>query len=103
MATPTATDPTATPPGPSSEAAPSTRRPLVLLVGNPNTGKTTLFNRLTGQNARIGNYPGVTVERRSGTSRLDGNRLVEVIDLPGTYSLSARSASSPIGSCRLSG
>ncbi len=67
-------------------------QPLVLLVGNPNTGKTTLFNRLTGQNARIGNYPGITVERRSGTSRLDGNRSVEVVDLPGTYSLSARSA-----------
>ena len=46
---------------PAAEAA-----PLVLLVGNPNAGKTTLFNRLTGQNARIGNYPGVTVERRSG-------------------------------------
>jgi len=68
----------------------------VLLVGNPNTGKTTLFNRLTGQNARIGNYPGVTVERRSGSSRLDGNRLVEVVDLPGTYSLSARSAEEQI-------
>ena len=55
--------------------------PLVVLLGNPNTGKTTLFNRLTGQNARIGNYPGVTVERRSGSSRLDGNRQVEVVDL----------------------
>jgi ferrous iron transport protein B len=72
------------------------RRPLVVLVGNPNTGKTTLFNRLTGQNARIGNYPGVTVERRSGVSRLDGNREVEVVDLPGTYSLSARSAEEQI-------
>ena len=68
----------------------------MVLVGNPNTGKTTLFNRLTGQNARIGNYPGVTVERRSGSSRLDGNRLVEVVDLPGTYSLSARSAEEQI-------
>ncbi len=76
--------------------APQTARPLVLLVGNPNTGKTTLFNRLTGQNARIGNYPGVTVERRSGNSRLDGNQLVEVVDLPGTYSLSARSAEEQI-------
>ncbi|HVY28598.1 MAG TPA: ferrous iron transport protein B [Polyangiaceae bacterium] len=71
-------------------------KPLVVLVGNPNTGKTTLFNRLTGQNARIGNYPGVTVERRSGSSRLDGNQLVEVVDLPGTYSLSARSAEEQI-------
>jgi ferrous iron transport protein B len=70
--------------------------PLVLLVGNPNTGKTTLFNRLTGQNARIGNYPGVTVERRSGSSRLTGSTAVEVVDLPGTYSLSARSAEEQI-------
>jgi ferrous iron transport protein B len=71
-------------------------KPLVLLVGNPNTGKTTLFNRLTGQNARIGNYPGVTVESRAGSSRLDGNTEVEVVDLPGTYSLSARSAEEQI-------
>ena len=79
--------------GGSSPVAPSEseKLPLVLLVGNPNTGKTTLFNRLTGQNARIGNYPGVTVERRSGNSRLDGTSQVEVVDLPGTYSLSARS------------
>ena len=83
---------------PSGHDAPaaSAAAPLVLLVGNPNTGKTTLFNRLTGQNARIGNYPGITVERRSGSSRLDGNRLVEVVDLPGTYSLSARSAEEQI-------
>jgi len=87
-------DPTSTSTTSSHEAAPA--QPLVLLVGNPNTGKTTLFNRLTGQNARIGNYPGVTVERRSGSSRLDGNRLVEVVDLPGTYSLSARSAEEQI-------
>jgi ferrous iron transport protein B len=76
--------------------AESTRKPLVLLIGNPNTGKTTLFNRLTGQNARIGNYPGVTVERRSGRSRLDGNVEAEVVDLPGCYSLSARSAEEQI-------
>jgi len=68
----------------------------VLLVGNPNTGKTSLFNRLTGQNARIGNYPGVTVERRSGSSRLLGQADVEIVDLPGTYSLSARSAEEQI-------
>jgi len=75
------------------------RTPLVLLIGNPNTGKTTLFNRLTGQNARIGNYPGITVERRSGdlTLRADGPpRVVEVVDVPGAYSLSARSAEEQI-------
>jgi len=73
--------------------------PLILLIGNPNTGKTTLFNRLTGQNARIGNYPGITVERRSGdlTLRADGaSRVVEVVDVPGAYSLSARSAEEQI-------
>lgn len=86
-----------TSPEPAGREAPRAgARPLVLLVGNPNTGKTTLFNRLTGQNARIGNYPGVTVERRSGSSRLDGNLQVEVVDLPGTYSLSARSAEEQI-------
>lgn len=61
----------------------------VALVGNPNVGKTTLFNRLTGLNQRIANFPGVTVERKSGT--LTGASHVEVIDLPGTYSLTPRS------------
>jgi len=92
----TTTDSQAGPQPPGASAPVAGSPPLVLLVGNPNTGKTTLFNRLTGQNARIGNYPGVTVERRSGSSRLDGNRLVEVVDLPGTYSLSARSAEEQI-------
>ena len=92
----TAPDPAASPHPRQSEATRADTRPLVLLVGNPNTGKTTLFNRLTGQNARIGNYPGVTVERLSGSSRLDGNVSVEVVDLPGTYSLSARSAEEQI-------
>src|SRR5690606_30227030 len=57
---------------------------------NPNVGKTTLFNALTGQNERVGNYPGVTVERRVGRLRkvaID----VDLVDVPGTYSLSARS------------
>ncbi len=62
----------------------------VLLLGNPNVGKTTLFNALTGQNERVGNYPGVTVERRVG--RLRGVDVdVELVDVPGAYSLSARS------------
>ncbi len=56
------------------------------LVGSPNSGKTTLFNALTGLRARVGNYPGVTVERREGEVDLDGRHAL-VIDLPGTYSL----------------
>jgi ferrous iron transport protein B len=88
----------------TSEGPAAPRRaspPLVLLIGNPNTGKTTLFNRLTGQNARVGNYPGVTVERRPGRLRVDaedgsGTVLVDLIDVPGTYSLSARSAEEQI-------
>ncbi|GAB4251029.1 MAG: hypothetical protein OHK005_18120 [Candidatus Methylacidiphilales bacterium] len=66
-----------------------TRR-TVALIGNPNTGKSTLFNRLTGSRERVGNYPGVTVARKSGTSWL-GEEEVEVLDLPGTYSLAATS------------
>ncbi len=62
----------------------------VAVVGNPNSGKSTLFNRLTGLKQRIGNYPGVTVERHVGFLRTD-DRLVELVDLPGTHSLSAHS------------
>ncbi|HTO53138.1 MAG TPA: ferrous iron transporter B [Myxococcota bacterium] len=62
-------------------------RPVrVALVGAPNAGKTTLFNSLTGSSARVGNYPGVTVERREGTLRR-AERAVRVLDLPGTYSV----------------
>lgn len=56
------------------------------LAGNPNSGKTTLFNALTGSTQYVGNWPGVTVEKKSG--RLKGNKEVEIIDLPGIYSLS---------------
>lgn len=67
--------------------------PLVLLAGNPNTGKTSLYNQLSGQRGRVGNYPGVTVERRSTRLSLDsGAPKVELTDLPGCYSLTARSA-----------
>jgi len=58
----------------------------IALVGNPNSGKTTLFNLLTGSNQYIGNWPGVTVEKKTG--KLKGNKKVEIIDLPGIYSLS---------------
>ncbi len=66
---------------------------LAALIGNPNTGKSTLFNALTGYRQRIGNYPGVTVEKRTGTLRDEkGQPLLELIDLPGAYSLSAQAA-----------
>lgn len=65
--------------------------PRVALAGNPNTGKTSLFNRLTGANARVGNYPGVTVEREIGRWTLALGP-VDVMDVPGAYSLSSRSA-----------
>jgi ferrous iron transport protein B len=67
------------------------RRPIqIALVGNPNTGKTTLFNALTGLRQRIGNYPGVTVSMATGTVFLDAE-VAYVTDLPGTYSLAASS------------
>lgn len=61
--------------------------PLVALVGNPNAGKSSLFNALTGARQKIANYPGVTVERHSGRTKFPDGRPVELIDLPGTYSL----------------
>ena len=61
------------------------------LIGNPNTGKTTLFNALTGLTQRAGNYPGVTVEHKVGTVTLDGEGALDLIDLPGAYSLAAHS------------
>jgi ferrous iron transport protein B len=65
--------------------------PLVALVGNPNAGKSALFNALTGARQKTGNYPGVTVERHAGRIALDDGRPVELVDLPGTYSLSPAS------------
>jgi len=77
----------------SSTAAVTTppRIRTVALIGNPNTGKSTLFNALTGGRARIGNFPGVTVEKKLGRFQHDGQEVV-LVDLPGTYSLAARSA-----------
>lgn len=60
--------------------------PRVALIGSPNAGKTTLFNRLTGLRAKTGNYPGVTVTRRTGEANIDGKKVI-IEDLPGTYSL----------------
>jgi ferrous iron transport protein B len=65
-------------------------RPTAALVGNPNTGKTTLFNALSGLKQRTGNYPGVTVEIKTGKTTCDG-QVFNLIDLPGTYSLAPRS------------
>ncbi|SFJ84778.1 ferrous iron transport protein B [Sphingomonas sp. NFR04] len=61
--------------------------PLVALVGNPNAGKSALFNALTGARQKVGNYPGVTVERHSGRMALPDGRPIELVDLPGAYSL----------------
>jgi ferrous iron transport protein B len=61
------------------------------LVGNPNCGKSTLFNALTGLKQKVGNYPGVTVEKKTGTAYSQHGHALTVIDLPGTYSLAARS------------
>ena len=71
-----------------SRAALSAR---VALVGNPNTGKTALFNALTGSRQKVANYAGVTVERKEGTVTTAGGRTLSILDLPGTYSLRARS------------
>ncbi|MFA5257000.1 MAG: FeoB small GTPase domain-containing protein, partial [Opitutales bacterium] len=70
-------------PGPVSELN-------IAIAGNPNTGKSSLFNRLTGLRQRVGNYPGVTVEKKTGLLRLGGLDM-NLVDLPGTYSLSAAS------------
>ena len=76
--------------------------PRVVLAGNPNSGKTTLFNRLTGLALKVGNYPGVTVDRHEGRAALP-SRVVLLEDLPGTYSLSSRSAEEEIAIRALTG
>ena len=63
----------------------------VALIGNPNTGKTSVFNALTGLNQKVGNYPGITVEKKQGSCRLDRVTKARILDLPGTYSLNASS------------
>jgi len=78
-------------------------RAVVAIAGNPNSGKTTLFNQLTGANAKVGNYPGITVERREGQMHLAGGREAVLLDIPGTYSLSARSAEEQIAITAIAG
>src|SRR5437667_2778287 len=68
----------------------SLRTATIALVGNPNTGKTTLFNALAGMHQRVGNYPGVTIETKKGKCH-HGEVRFDIIDLPGTYSLAPRS------------
>ena len=65
--------------------------PTVALVGNPNCGKTALFNALTGSRQKVANYAGVTVEKKEGLAELPDGRRLRIVDLPGTYSLRARS------------
>ena len=63
----------------------------VALIGNPNTGKTLLFNQLTGLNQKVGNYPGITVDKKEGASKLSNNHTATITDLPGTYSINPTS------------
>ena len=97
MATPslsdTTSDTTGTPAKTNVPPPPQTktRRPRFALVGNPNCGKTTLFNALTGLRHKVGNYPGVTVERKEGQVTLQPGQTVDIADLPGLYSLTPHS------------
>jgi ferrous iron transport protein B len=75
---------------PAAAPAVSTRSLTVAVIGNPNTGKSTIFTALTGMHSLIGNYPGVTVEKKIGSFRHQ-QQDVRLVDLPGTYSLSPRS------------
>jgi ferrous iron transport protein B len=68
----------------------ATRAPLIALLGNPNCGKTALFNRLTGARQKVANYAGVTIERKEGSFTSPAGRAFRVLDLPGAYSLSAQ-------------
>ena len=74
-----------------SDVSPVLPSPVIALVGNPNCGKTALFNALTGSRQKVANYPGVTVEKKVGPLVTPAGRTVRIVDLPGTYSLRARS------------
>src|SRR6202167_5436424 len=71
-------------------APPFVRQKIVAIIGPPNSGKSTLFNRLTGLHQKVANFPGVTVEHRMGRMRLETGRDVFLVDLPGVYSLEPR-------------
>src|SRR6202167_29267 len=71
-------------------APPFVKSHIVAIVGPPNSGKSTLFNRLTGLRQKVANFPGVTVEHRMGRVRLDHDHAVYVVDLPGVYSMHPR-------------
>ena len=77
--------------GPLASGAVATVAPVIALVGNPNCGKTALFNALTGGRQKVANYPGVTVEKKVGRLTTPAGRVLQIVDLPGTYSLRARS------------
>src|SRR5271156_1735875 len=64
----------------------------IALVGNPNSGKSSLFNAMTGLNQKVGNFPGVTVDKKTGVSKISETLSAHIIDLPGTYSLYPKSA-----------
>ncbi|HUA57595.1 MAG TPA: ferrous iron transporter B [Verrucomicrobiae bacterium] len=86
-------------PFPASRALPK----AVALVGPPNSGKTTLFNRLTGMRQKVANYPGVTVEQHTGIAEMPDGRAIRIIDLPGIYSLQPRSEDEQIAHDVLTG
>ena len=77
--------------GPQAGAVVAAQPLRIALIGNPNSGKTSLFNQLTGLNQKVGNFPGVTVDRKTGLAQLTATQRAEIIDLPGTYSLYPKS------------
>ncbi|MFC1760408.1 FeoB small GTPase domain-containing protein, partial [Candidatus Neomarinimicrobiota bacterium] len=68
-----------------------TNQKYVALIGNPNCGKTAIFNHLTGMSQKVSNYPGITVEKKIGKLKSDSDEQVNVLDLPGTYSITPES------------